>query len=189
MLICPQCCPQDRWAVKECAGTSRHKVTLKNKELCALRGGIWNRVGRGETDEWWPETGLNRRRRPFQGRALPLSYLASVQTSRCNFCAESEIAGDGGRALTRGANPWNTALKTTSHSIPTPIVRAKPGARESCPKVRFLLYTGKQSCALLPSCLLALRLPPPFSTPRHPLRALPHPIRKCGLRGRFRLPR
>ena len=30
--------------------------------------------------EWWPETGLNRRRRPFQGRALPLSYLASVQT-------------------------------------------------------------------------------------------------------------
>ena len=37
-------------------------------------------MGRGETDEWWPETGLNRRRRPFQGRALPLSYLASVQT-------------------------------------------------------------------------------------------------------------
>jgi hypothetical protein len=26
--------------------------------------------------EWWPETGSNRRRRPFQGRALPLSYLA-----------------------------------------------------------------------------------------------------------------
>ena len=26
--------------------------------------------------KWWPETGLNRRRRPFQGRALPLSYLA-----------------------------------------------------------------------------------------------------------------
>jgi hypothetical protein len=26
---------------------------------------------------WWPETGSNRRRRPFQGRALPLSYLAS----------------------------------------------------------------------------------------------------------------
>jgi len=24
--------------------------------------------GQGETDEWWPETGLNRRRRPFQGR-------------------------------------------------------------------------------------------------------------------------
>jgi hypothetical protein len=35
--------------------------------------------------KWWPETGLNRRRRPFQGRALPLSYLASVQTSSCNF--------------------------------------------------------------------------------------------------------
>ncbi len=26
--------------------------------------------------KWWPETGSNRRRRPFQGRALPLSYLA-----------------------------------------------------------------------------------------------------------------
>jgi hypothetical protein len=35
---------------------------------------------------------LNRRRRPFQGRALPLSYLASVQTSlsanfKVQFCA------------------------------------------------------------------------------------------------------
>ena len=28
--------------------------------------------------KWWPETGSNRRRRPFQGRALPLSYLALV---------------------------------------------------------------------------------------------------------------
>ncbi len=25
---------------------------------------------------WWPERDLNPRRRPFQGRALPLSYLA-----------------------------------------------------------------------------------------------------------------
>jgi hypothetical protein len=29
--------------------------------------------------KWWPETGSNRRRRPFQGRALPLSYLALGQ--------------------------------------------------------------------------------------------------------------
>src|SRR5258707_1360528 len=29
---------------------------------------------------WWPETGSNRRRRPFQGRALPLSYLALAWT-------------------------------------------------------------------------------------------------------------
>ena len=29
------------------------------------------------THEWWPGTGSNRRRRPFQGRALPLSYLAA----------------------------------------------------------------------------------------------------------------
>jgi len=32
---------------------------------------------------------LNRRRRPFQGRALPLSYLASVKTFSCESCAES----------------------------------------------------------------------------------------------------
>src|ERR1700678_2018879 len=30
--------------------------------------------------KWWPETGSNRRRRPFQGRALPLSYLALACT-------------------------------------------------------------------------------------------------------------
>ena len=30
----------------------------------------------GIDKKWWPETGSNRRRRPFQGRALPLSYLA-----------------------------------------------------------------------------------------------------------------
>ena len=45
--------------------------------------------GQGETDEWWPETGLNRRRRPFQGRALPLSYLASAQTSVASLHVES----------------------------------------------------------------------------------------------------
>jgi hypothetical protein len=36
---------------------------------------IWFRMPL-ETCKWWPETGSNRRRRPFQGRALPLSYLA-----------------------------------------------------------------------------------------------------------------
>ena len=32
---------------------------------------------------WWPETGSNRRRRPFQGRALPLSYLAMGKPVGC----------------------------------------------------------------------------------------------------------
>jgi hypothetical protein len=36
---------------------------------------------------WWPGTGLNRRRRPFQGRALPLSYLASGKTFVAFSCA------------------------------------------------------------------------------------------------------
>src|ERR1039457_4452955 len=43
---------------------------------------------------WWPETGLNRRRRPFQGRALPLSYLASAKTSSCNFLARNPAMPD-----------------------------------------------------------------------------------------------
>jgi hypothetical protein len=42
-----------------------------------------------EMQEWWPGTGLNRRRRPFQGRALPLSYLASVQTLQLQFPARN----------------------------------------------------------------------------------------------------
>jgi hypothetical protein len=49
-----------------------HLGALRDEARAALFG-LWK--------EWWPETGLNRRRRPFQGRALPLSYLASVQTS------------------------------------------------------------------------------------------------------------
>jgi hypothetical protein len=50
--------------------------------------------------KWWPETGSNRRRRPFQGRALPLSYLASVQLHNCRV------------GLLRGVRPTggNTAL-------------------------------------------------------------------------------
>src|ERR1700728_2067719 len=43
-------------------------------------GTFWNVIGvlgwRKSLNKWWPETGSNRRRRPFQGRALPLSYLA-----------------------------------------------------------------------------------------------------------------
>src|ERR1019366_8470727 len=31
--------------------------------------------------KWWPGTGSNRRRQPFQGCALPLSYLAVLETS------------------------------------------------------------------------------------------------------------
>ena len=46
---------------------------------------------------WWPGTELNRRRQPFQGCALPLSYLATF--------AHSLSAGDlravAGRGLMR----------------------------------------------------------------------------------------
>jgi hypothetical protein len=44
--------------------------------------------------KWWPETGSNRRRRPFQGRALPLSYLAlGIQGRCCHIMSESAASG------------------------------------------------------------------------------------------------
>ena len=42
--------------------------------------GDWDGMKRGETKEWWPETGLNRRRRPFQGlNNLYLQLLTSLR--------------------------------------------------------------------------------------------------------------
>src|SRR5208337_2282772 len=67
-----------------CHGFGWHRAALCLQET-EDSDEIWYAVGRGETKEWWPGTGLNRRRRPFQGRALPLSYLASVKTFRCNL--------------------------------------------------------------------------------------------------------
>ena len=102
---------------------------------------------------WWPETGLNRRRRPFQGRALPLSYLASVQTSVASLRVES------GRGRKRREHP-RTVRCNNFNSIPTPILHAKPAAHAtatSLPSIEIstprpsLLYTGRQSCAVLPA--------------------------------------
>ena len=69
------------WGGASRQGARWAKSKLNLKDLRRER----ERVGQGKTGEWWPGTGLNRRRRPFQGRALPLSYLASVQTWSCNF--------------------------------------------------------------------------------------------------------
>ena len=43
---------------------------------------VFGGLSRKPLGRWWPGTGSNRRRRPFQGRALPLSYLASALTTR-----------------------------------------------------------------------------------------------------------
>ena len=58
--------------VRERQGGARRPILRRVREGWGNRRICFGR-------EWWPETGLNRRRRPFQGRALPLSYLASVQ--------------------------------------------------------------------------------------------------------------
>jgi hypothetical protein len=62
-------------------GTGWYFGLMEIKSLMEVRSA----VGPGESGMWWPGTGLNRRRRPFQGRALPLSYLASVETCSCIF--------------------------------------------------------------------------------------------------------
>src|SRR6516225_4607914 len=67
---------------------------------------------------WWPGTGLNRRRRPFQGRALPLSYLASVQTSLQIPVRDPVQTGKGGVPRTVCCN--------YPVSISTPLGCAKP---------------------------------------------------------------
>ena len=86
-----------------------------------LGGGGWDRVGRGETEEWWPGTGLNRRRRPFQGRALPLSYLASVQMGELQFPARIPAMP------VEVGESTDSALQQLSDSISSSDWLAKPG--------------------------------------------------------------
>ena len=63
---------------------------------------------------WWPETGSNRRRRPFQGRALPLSYLASVQLEGCSFLRGNRRENDVEAGILRLCNNQNQYSKSRS---------------------------------------------------------------------------
>ncbi len=76
---------------------------------------------------WWPGTGLNRRRRPFQGRALPLSYLASVQTS-----LQFPVRGPAGKPGQVGCP--RTVRCNNSPSISTPLAGAKPSRARPFPR-------------------------------------------------------
>ncbi len=72
-LSCPLGCPH---LIVDVNGQQSHlwtQIPLYQRALSSIAdaAGLWWIWG------WWPETGSNRRRRPFQGRALPLSYLAS----------------------------------------------------------------------------------------------------------------
>ncbi len=104
---------------------------------------------------WWPETGLNRRRRPFQGRALPLSYLASVQTSVA-------ISTRGFRRRRRRRVTPRTVRCNNCDSIPTPILSGQTvtfsayADRRVSRGAPVLLYTGRQSCAALFASLASL---------------------------------
>jgi hypothetical protein len=40
---------------------------------------------------WWPGTELNRRRQPFQGCALPLSYLATFRNPLSAGCEDCSL--------------------------------------------------------------------------------------------------
>ena len=135
--------------------------------------------------KWWPETGLNRRRRPFQGRALPLSYLASVQTVRCNFLREFR------HRRSRGANPetvgCNNFCQYTNSTVLAPNSggnlegnrRGLAAIAQGCPRWSGVFYTGKHDA---PNSLLFRLLCP--RTRCHP----PRPGFSWGSPRRPRLP-
>jgi hypothetical protein len=79
--------------------------------LASALGRFWLISRKSINAKWWPGTGSNRRRRPFQGRALPLSYLASSRAGRalevlftlpsgCRFAFRSR-SGAGARCSSR----------------------------------------------------------------------------------------
>ena len=96
----------------------------------------FSRIALSYWNWWWPGTGLNRRRRPFQGRALPLSYLASVQTLVATSCAETGAAGE------YECGSTNSALKQPcqySNSVDPRQTSAGIGIRVSLPSADLTL--------------------------------------------------
>src|SRR5208337_4469870 len=88
---------------------------------------------------WWPGTGLNRRRRPFQGRALPLSYLASVETY--NYAPRRTRI----RAMPAKVGVFH--LRCAQKQLDQYINSRLPGqAAETPPKAAGVEYTGEQLC-------------------------------------------
>ncbi len=83
-MSCPQFCPQLPPDVNRPQNFALDDKQRKPPHSC----GVLDFLGTSWIGRWWPETGLNRRRRPFQGRALPLSYLASV----VGVCCSASIA-------------------------------------------------------------------------------------------------
>jgi hypothetical protein len=106
-----------------------------------------------------------------------------VQTSWVRFCARNPASPG------KVGESQETALKTTSDSIATPIPCAKqrwlalhPGV--FCPTIGGLDYTGMQSCAPQPAFSLASHSQSSSPWPRRLRRAAP--MRKHGRRGRIR---
>ena len=68
--------PPGQMGCQEIRWDARRHLTLKNKELCASKerfGIAWD----GDETGWWPGTGLNRRRRPFQ--CQPIRFFNDLQ--------------------------------------------------------------------------------------------------------------
>jgi hypothetical protein len=140
---------------------------------------------------WWPETGLNRRRRPFQGRALPLSYLASVQTIVATSCAESGVAGEGGRVHEQCAAKQLQTVYQLPFSTPNPLqIRAIAFCHSRHASPRRTFCSTLEGIMRLPACLACLfrsrrrQLPPlrpasitPKAAPPTPIRPPSRPVR------------
>ena len=84
--------------------------------------------------KWWPETGSNRRRRPFQGRALPLSYLA-LRHPRTLLPLKLGLSL---RRQAEGPAKVSNCAQATSVSIAITSQDAKPAVRQTP-----MSYTGR----------------------------------------------
>jgi hypothetical protein len=83
----------EKWKLRERSSRAERRGQAHSEMCNQLRTS-----SKCKDPSWWPGTDLNRRRRPFQGRALPLSYLAnkfSVTNGSCGplhsqaFCSAS----------------------------------------------------------------------------------------------------
>src|ERR1700733_4575593 len=82
--------------------------------------------------KWWPETGSNRRRRPFQGRALPLSYLANSRMGARWVDLHSSVGCRFTFRSRSGAEPdmfWGESASETTASVYHRLGTLQPASR------------------------------------------------------------
>jgi hypothetical protein len=110
---------------------------------------------------WWPGTELNRRRQPFQGCALPLSYLATFSKpafgSQAARIVHFTLIEAGLRTAGYNDNAgrvWNVLDYSNRAGIPQrPQLKQKRGPESTKPRPLILLptLTFRQRCRAVPA--------------------------------------